>query len=462
MLEKVKKTIAKYRMLEFGDKVVVGVSGGADSVTLLHILDQLKEEYQLSLWIVHLNHMFRGQEAREDAEFVAQLGAALGVPAFIEEVDVPQLMKETGLSAQLAARQARYLFYERIIAQVGAQKIALGHHGDDQAETILMRFLRGAGEDGLAGIPPVRGKIIRPLLEATRREIEEYCSLHHLDFRTDYSNLKTIYLRNKIRLELLPLLEEEYNSNIRQTLVRLGDVFREDSNYLQKKALTTLQQVVVQEEDSQLVINWEKLVCHPKAMQRRIFREAIRKIKGNLENISFNHLEDLIEFFSQADKGQKILPGNIFLEKSYSKLLISRQEGTRTFSYSLQIPGTTIIPELDLVITSKVIESCCSGKPKADNPWQAYLDYYPAHGPLIVRNRREGDRFHPKGMVGSKKLKDFFIDEKIPRYERNSIPLLLQGQEILWVIGRRLGVRKRETELGKKQLFLAVESTKNK
>mgnify|MGYP005838627345 CR=1 FL=1 len=462
MLEKVKRTIAKYSMLELGDKVLVGVSGGADSVALLHTLVQLREEYQLSLWIVHLNHMFRGQDAREDAEFVARLGTTLGVPSFIEEVDVPKLMEETGLSAQLAARQARYLFYERIVAQVGAQRVALGHHGDDQAETILMRFLRGAGEDGLAGIPPVRGKIIRPLLEVNRQEIEEYCQQYNLGFRTDYSNLKTIYLRNKIRLELLPLLEKEYNSNIRQTLVRLGDVFREDSSYLQEKALTALAEVVLKQEDCQLVIGWENLVSYSKAMQRRIFREGIRKVKGNLENISFSHLEDLIEFFSREEKGQKILPGNVFLEKSYGKLLIRKQEEPPIFSQLLQIPGTTIIPELGLVITSKVIENSCLGKPKADNPWHAYLDYYPTKGPLVIRNRREGDRFQPLGMVGSKKIKDFFIDEKIPRYERDNIPLLVQGQEILWVMGRRLGAKKREPGLEKKQLFLAVESTKNK
>lgn len=457
MLEKVKKTIAKYQMLELGDKVVVGVSGGADSVALLHTLCQLRKEYQLSLWIVHLNHMFRGQEAQEDAEFVAQLGVELGIPAFIEAMDIPKLMEQTGLSAQLAARQARYQFYERIISQVGARKLALGHHGDDQAETILMRFLRGAGEEGLAGIPAVRGKIIRPLLEVTRQEIEEYCQSQGLNFRTDYSNLKTIYLRNKIRLELLPLLEKEYNSNIRQTLVRLGDIFQEDSNYLKQKALEGLEQVILQEKSHQLILEWEKIVSYPKAMQRRILREGIRKIKGDLQNITFDQLEDLLEFFFYQEKGQKILPGSIFLEKSYGKLLISKQETRQEFSYGLQIPGITLVPELGLTITSKVIEKSELEEIKSANPWQAYLDYYPAQGQLLVRTRQAGDRFQPWGMIGSKKLKEFLIDEKIPRYERDKIPLLVQGQEILWIIGRRLGSRKIEPEGERKRLFLEVQ-----
>jgi len=428
-----------------------------DSVALLHSLYQLREEYQISLFVVHLNHMFRGREAEEDAEFVAKMGQRLDIPSFIESVNVPRIMEETGLSAQLAARQVRYQLYERILAQEGAQKIALGHHGDDQAETILMRFLRGAGADGLTGIPPVRERIIRPLLEVSRQEIENYCQEQELAFRTDYSNLKTIYLRNKIRLELLPLLEKEYNSNIRQTLVRLGDILRADSYYLQEKALEALEEALIRFEEGRMILSWEKISAHSKALQRRIYRESIRKVRGNLDNISFEHLEDLLDFFLREERGQKTLPGGLLIEKSYGNILIKSKESQEEFTYKLQIPGSTSIPELGMKIISKLIENPSLAKPKVDIPWQAYLDYYPACGELVVRNRREGDRIRPLGMTGSKKLKEFFIDQKIPRYERDRIPLVAQGSEILWIVGKRLGNKRELPKHDKQVLFLQVE-----
>lgn len=457
MLERIKKTIEKHSMFGIGDKIVIGVSGGADSVTLLHTLDRLKDEYQLSLFIVHLNHMFRGKDADEDGEFVAKLGDTLGVPAFIKKIDIPKMAQEKGLSSQVAAREARYQLYEEVACQVSANRIALGHNADDQVETVLMRLLRGAGEEGLSGIPPVREQIIRPLIEISRADIESYCREQQLEFRTDYSNFKTIYLRNKIRIELLPKLEKEYNNNIKQIFLRLSDISREDNSYLHSKALEHLESIIVSQEFQKIILAWEKLAVLPKALQRRVLREGIRVIKGNLLSIGFIHLEEVISFFFSEQRGKKILPGGIVIEKSYKNLVIRKEELNLEFAYKLQIPGLTEIPEAGVKIKSELIEKSFLGKPKQEGSWQVYLDYNPAQGDLVVRNRKDGDRFRPVGLGGSKKLKDFFIDEKIPRSQRDQIPILVQGEEILWVVGKRLGERQKEQDLGKYILLLQAE-----
>ncbi|OGW14579.1 MAG: tRNA lysidine(34) synthetase TilS, partial [Nitrospirae bacterium GWA2_42_11] len=218
LLKKVRDTIACHNMLRYGDSVVVGVSGGPDSVCLLYILNELKEDYNLSLHIAHLHHGFRGSEADEDVRFVQSLSKSLGVPAHIDHIDVPSYIKKTKLSKQAGAREVRYRFFNRLADDIGADKIALGHTADDQAETFLMRLLKGSGLHGLTGISPVRDRIIRPLIDISSDEIKGYLSERDIRYRIDSSNLSPVYLRNKIRLELIPYLAKEYNPNIMDTL----------------------------------------------------------------------------------------------------------------------------------------------------------------------------------------------------------------------------------------------------
>lgn len=453
MLQKIKNTLAKYQMLKTGDRIVVGVSGGPDSVALLHALLTLRSNYQLSLFVVHLDHQLRGKEAQEDSRFVAELAKRWSLPFFLQQADVQGWAREKKLSIETAAREIRYQLYEEVADKVGAARIALGHNADDQAETILMRLLRGAGEEGLAGIPPVRGKIIRPLWEITRGEIEAYCQEQQLAFRLDSTNLESIYLRNKIRLKLLPFLEREYNSNIRHTLLRLGQMAREDSSYWQQEIYQTLKKVVKEEDDHSLILDWSQLLTYHPALQKRVLREVIKKIQGNLLNVSFTHLEDCWQFFFHSAQGKKILPSGVILEKSYNQLIIKRKEPV-DYAYPLQIPGVTRIPEAGLEIKSQLIGSGERiSKEEMRSPWRIYLTYDPDQGPLLVRNRRPGDVFRPWGLKGSKKLKEFFIDAKIPRFQRERVPLLAQNQQILWIIGERLG----EDEKKKPTLLLEAE-----
>ncbi len=243
MFSKVKKYIQKEKLLQAGDKILVAVSGGADSVALLDILDRLAAEYKISLHVVHLNHLFRGEEARGDARFVREIAAKRGLPFSSLTFDVPAYCARHRLSSQDAARRVRYGVFLQIARRVGANKMALGHHQDDQVETLLLNFLRGTGTGGLAGMRPVRNwgkrqegkQLIRPLLEVSRPEIEDYLSRSHLSFRVDKSNLKEVYLRNRVRLNLLPLLRKEYNPAIDQALLSLSSIMSETEDYLDEK-----------------------------------------------------------------------------------------------------------------------------------------------------------------------------------------------------------------------------------
>lgn len=450
MLQKVENFISKHQMLQVGDKIVVGVSGGADSLALLHILLYFKKDYGLELVVVHLNHQLRDQEGKRDADFVADLARRWGITAFIESADVLGYAKDKKLSIETAAREIRYQLYQRIAKTTQASKIALGHHADDQVETILMRILRGAGEEGLAGISPVRDNIIRPLLNVTKGEIELYCRENDLNYCLDATNLETVYLRNKIRLELLPLLEKDYNGNIKQTLLRLGTLAREDANYWSQYCQEILQEIIVRSEKNGLILEWKKITSYHSAVQRRLIREAIRKVQGNVLNVGFDRLEEIRIFFLSSPQGKKILPSGLILEKSYGQLAIYQEEEI-SYSYSLQIPGINILEDLNLTIRTQVIDQI---PPQQNlNPRQFYLSFNPSDGPLVIRNRREGDWFSPHGARGSKKIKDYFIDAKVPRFLRDKIPLLAQKNQVFWIIGQRLG----KSEKKEVNLFLEAE-----
>ncbi len=441
MLEKVKRSVEKYSMLQQGDKILVGVSGGPDSVALLHILIELRDVYSLTVWAVHLNHMFRGQEAEEDARYVEALCKEMGVPSFIEAFDVPAYIKETGLSPEDAARRVRYLVYDHVAERVGANKIALGHNADDQAETVLMRLLRGTGLRGLGGIPPVRdGKIIRPLIEITRGEIEAYCSENNLSTRIDATNLEPIYFRNKIRLELLPFIEENFSPTIKRHLSVLSDILREDEKCLDEEAQRLFRQLVYVTKD-EVTIPIEDLLELSLAMQRRIIRKVFEESLSLERPLAFDRVQEILDMANAGPTGSSLhLAEGLQVHRSHDALYFrqGQWEGGQ-WEEVLKVPGLTRIQDLELrsqVLQRRELkEETLIHHPGA--PY-AYLDLSSINRPIVVRNRRDGDIFQPLGMDGKKKLKDFFIDEKIPRHRRFQIPLIATGNTILWVIGWRI------------------------
>lgn len=459
MLEKIKAHIQRYKMLNKGDKVVVACSGGPDSLALLYILSELRSYYQIELAVAHVNHMFR-QESKEEALFVRLVARQLGTAYYQTEINVPEYIKQTGLSAEEAARIVRYRFLYQVAEEWQASKIAVGHHRDDQAETVLLHLLRGSGGKGLGAMKRVNGLLIRPLLAVSRQEIEAYCRLIHLQPCEDQSNQNLNFLRNRVRLELIPQLEERYNPALRSSLCRTAEIIGDEHDFIlqcaQKEFLS-----IGEERPEKVCLKHDELAkCHI-SIQREIFRLAIEKKQGHLKGISFLHVENLIEMAMKGSVGSTLpLPGGLIAQKGYSsiELAFGRQCESKPNAalpeFMLNIPGSTIVPQLGITIIAELSEDSV----EAPVPGQAVFDWSELQGPLVIRTRREGDRFNPLGIKGSKKLKEFFIDSKVPRCQRDRIPLICDRHGIIWAAGYRQSERGKVT--AKTSRFLQLTLTK--
>lgn len=441
LLAKLKKTVQKYRMLSPDELVLVAVSGGPDSTCLLAALHTLSGELGISLHVAHLDHMFRGKESADEALFVARLAEERGLPSTIESVDVAALCRERGLSVQTGAREARYAFLVRTAEKLGASRIATGHTATDQAETVLLRLLRGAGSAGLAGIPPLRGPFIRPLIETTREEVLEHLAQSGLSFVTDPSNAKPLYTRNRIRLELLPVLQQ-FNPRIVEALAAEAALLKDESEALDLSVEAAAQKVAEKRGDGFILQREAFLVLHP-AIRRRLLRKLADAVAGGPSGLSSIQVDEALQFMSAAPTGRTMhLPATLTIERTYDRFIIGPPStAAAPFACQLMVPGKTLIPQCGIAVEAIL----CSGleePPDTNYCWQALFDYDKIGLPLQVRNRRPGDRFHPSGLDGkSKKLQDLLVDAKVPRRRRDTIPLLCSGTEILWVMGMRIDQR---------------------
>jgi tRNA(Ile)-lysidine synthase len=451
------------------NRVLVAVSGGPDSVVLLHLLNEYKIELSsFGLAIAHLNHLSRGVDSNKDSDFVVGLGKALGVETFVEEVDVALLSSKKKTSFQESARIIRYEFLERISRKWNANLIALGHNSDDQAETFLINLLRGSGLRGLTGIRSRRGNYIRPLRNCSRYEIENYISTQGLQFRLDNSNQEKYYLRNKIRLDLIPTLEL-YNPNIKNSLVSTSRLLADDEDYMEKKVEMAMAQVeFVAKDDSFASLDVNLFNSQHPALQKRLIRQAILAIKGDLRSISACHVLKIIQMMKLENGVKEIhLPGFLTAASEKGKLFIRKRHRCNFVedefflgdfvSKDIKVPGTTEIGFRGLCFNTKLVY-----KKDIDfystNSNKAYLDYDKTGSYIKVRVFRPGDRFVPLGMKGTKKLKSFFIDEKVPRNQRKSIPLLTSvNDDIIWVYEKRIGERYRVTD--KSTRIMVIEGT---
>lgn len=447
LLQRVRANITRYRMVKRGCKVVVAVSGGPDSVTLLHCLCLLKDELEISLHVAHLNHMFRGAESEADALFVAGLARRYGLPATVEARDVPAYRDQNRLSGQVAAREVRYRFFNETANRVKASKVALAHQADDQAETVLLNFLRGTGTTGLKGIPPVReGFYIRPLLTVRRAEIERYCDEMDLPFRQDSSNIKPVYTRNHVRLNLMPLLERDYNPGIVPALLRLAEICREEDGYLEEQAGKTFSDALLETAADRVVLRLDSFKGIPVAIRRRVLRRVWRTLTGGPRDLAFQHVDAALDLLHGGATGSRaVLPGNVVAVRSYNTLEFIREQGKQGvppyYIYPVKVPGATYIPELDSTIYATLAPRIPVREPKSLPLVEALLDYAKLPPQMFVRRRLEGDVFYPYGQVSELKLKDFFIKQKVPREERDLIPLVSTPEEIVWVGGLRTGER---------------------
>ncbi|MFV0313746.1 MAG: tRNA lysidine(34) synthetase TilS [Anaerotignum sp.] len=447
MQNKVWQTIDEFNMCPEGIHIVVGISGGADSVVLLHVLKGFAKKRRLKLTAVHVHHGLRGKEADADKEFVEALCRLWEIPCKIYEFCVEQEAKKRGIGTEEAGRLLRYEVFEK---ERKGGLIAVAHNQNDQAETVLMRLCRGAGVAGLAGIRPIRECIIRPLLFCTRKEIEAYCEENNLSFRQDSTNFQDIYTRNRIRNQVLPLLEESY-SRATEHIAQTAKILADEEAYLQEGAQRAFQEALKELKEERVCLDVTALLGMHKVIRRRIFDLSFShlKCKRDIGSIHFDLLESLL----YHESGKRFhLPNQIIAEKSYDTLVIKKENSQDGgFSYLLKEDEEILIAEADIFVriwvdVEKKIENdadCCTKQ----------FDYDKIDCDIFCRTRQKGDRLAIRN--GRKKLKDFMIDEKILREERDALPLIAADSEILWVLGKRVSSAYLPNETTKR--FLTVQ-----
>lgn len=437
MLErKARDFIIKHNLLPAGSRILAGVSGGPDSLALLSFLRSVRDELELELVCAHVDHMFRGQESYGDYLFVEQICKEWDIPFEGKRADVPAFMAVSGESTQLAARRVRYGFFEEVMAERKLGILALGHHGDDQVETMLMRMTRGAAGAARAGIPADRpfagGRVVRPFLTASRTEIADYLSRQQLVPRLDPSNDRDDYVRNRFRHHVLPFLKEE-NPLVHEHFQRFSEEMQEEGAYLNSLAEKEAAHICKEKSPGYVRIDLPALSAIPMPLQRRVIHLILSYLYiERPSSLSALHIDQLMALFLNPHPSAELsLPAGLTARKSYSACIFTFS-GTDSpvYSLTLQIPGETILPN-GYKIEAHYI--------KEEVPPYAGNDSFIASGqlfPLTVRTREPGDKMEVKGLGGSKKLKGIFINEKIPRQERDSWPVVTDRTgNIIWLPG---------------------------
>jgi tRNA(Ile)-lysidine synthase len=475
LLHLVRVAVHEYRLLEEKDHILVACSGGPDSIALFYILQEISSEYDLTLYLAHLNHGIR-KESDEDEAFVRQVAKDTGVKIVAGKVDCLELSQRWKISLEGSARKARYEFFSTQARTLGVSKIALGHTAEDQAETILMRLLRGSGLQGMAGIPPIRYSkgvcYIRPLIKCQRSGIMQYLSSRNIPFKTDKTNLKRCCTRNRIRLDLIPFLKKEFNPSLVSTLCKTAELLREDHlvlkhtvSKIEKRIGIDSKETDVAQDDLNILpfieisgkdvqcLHLEGLKAQPLGIQRRILQESLSRFKKGSRGVNFKHIQAIIRLINRSKGGGELdLAGGIKVYRTGGKLFLTqcgtdKEQNLKGLSdgekhdrnyYPLNIPGITFIPFFNLTLNALLLERDKITEIPSD-PTVAFLDYDTIIEPLQIRRRFPGDRFHPLGMPSEKKLKEFFIDTKVPKRIRDVWPLLAGDSKIFWILGLRIG-----------------------
>jgi len=500
---RVKDFVQRHSLIVPGRTLLVGVSGGADSVCLLHVLARWQSEVDIKLHVAHLDHQLRGTESRADVKYVAGLANSLGIPVTTGSEDVASYKARRNCSLEEAARELRHEFLAKVACHVGADRVAVGHTQDDQVETILMHILRGTGTAGLRGLEacspmvfschlsPVPSRehsslslrgmrsnlwVIRPLLSITRAETLNYCQEYQLKPRFDSSNLSLSFLRNRCRLELLPLLRE-YNPGVDQAFLRLAEIARDDRAFIEEQALQLWSEVARQGDDA-IHLDKGKICALPVALQRQLIRLAGERLLGNTRDIEARHIEAIRRLLTKPVGKRVSLPRGLICWVGYDDAVIASEAKQLQHpfppcpfpslqgEFPLRVPGETILPGCQVTASiSTVIGRPSSRRGELHPRFVMASEAKQCHGSLVadldlrqtgtelfVRQRRTGDRFHPLGMHKPKKLQHFMVDAKIPLSWRDHIPIVCSHQQLIWVVGWRIDDRVKVTE-GTKEIL---------
>jgi tRNA(Ile)-lysidine synthase len=451
IVETVKETIARHNLLEKKDKVLLAYSGGLDSTGLVAIFLELREEWLLELFLGHFNHRLR-PGADEDEQFVRQVAQEYALPLFVASEDVRSYAKQNRLNLEEAGRVLRYDFLSETAQKVGGAKIATGHTLNDQAETFFLRLIRGSGLKGLGSISPVvEGRIIRPLIALERKEIADYLGRKGLAFRHDESNLDRNFYRNRVRLVLIPSIQENFEPKIVRRIGKIVNILQEEEDLLDRWAAQESKKVIFgDEEDPRL--DFQVLSALPKGLARRVVRKFIHKLKGNLRDISFEDVESLVNL----EEGKSFQLTKDFLLTREKAQIFRRCGPANRIVYARKWDGSSalMLEELNCAIKAESVKP-----PESfdfDDEAHAYLDGEKIAFPLLVRNRREGDRYKPLGAPGHKKLKEIMRAKGIPLIERDKKPVFLSGNEIIWVLGLPVAEKFKVSDKTKEVLLLSV------
>ena len=466
--KRVLRLIQEHELFRVNETVVVGLSGGPDSVCLLYILAGLRRNLGIRLHIAHLNHLLRRAESDADAEYVSRIAHELGIPATIERRDVKAYQQEHRLSLEEAAREVRYAFFSKVATSLSTGTVAVGHTADDQIETILMHLVRGTGIAGLRGMQPLSTmslpdgaqlRVARPLLDVRREETQAYCAAQGLSPRSDSSNYWPNQLRNRVRSQLIPLLRE-YNPDVEGALLRTARAAQADMSYIDKE-VSPLWGSVAREQPEGIAIDRAEFSSLRPALKRHLIRSALQRLLGDLTDIEAVHIESVLEALAKPAGKRLSLPHGLVFHGEYGHGLLTDKgavicpfpelEG----EYRLNVPGETEF------CGWRVRSSILDHRPieNDEEKLKACLDLDVAGEELTVRGRRRGEKFQPLGMESPKKLQDFMVDAKIPRPWRDRVPLVCSPQQILWVVGWRIDHRARVTPSTKRVLCLEFEKT---
>ena len=460
LVERVSEYMQEHHMVENGQKIVVGVSGGADSMALLDIMSELASVYGISLVVVHVNHGIRGKSADADQAYVEKFCQDLGICSYSFHIDLNRFAQKEGMTLEEAGRYYRYQCFEKVRKEVGAHRIAVAHHQEDACETILFNMFRGTGLKGLTGILPVRDAIIRPLLCVNREDIEKYLHERGISWRTDETNLTDDYSRNKIRHHVIPYIEEHINSASGQHIQEMAELLRDVSDYLDMQSETAFDACVQVGENPICTIHRETFSKLHVVIQREVLRRAIHVAAGKLKDVDKEHIEMIRGLFDKHVGRRCHLPYQLQAIRTYDgvvlKKTVQKEETEENIYVDVCVPGTYKVEGGFSGVPNGMVLGCLSGTQASHlvldfdlkdrfrleeipiNQYTKWFDYDTIKNSLSIRTRENGDYIVLDGQGHKKLLKRWMIDEKIPREERDQILLLADGSHILWIIGYRI------------------------
>jgi len=429
--------IEEKELINREDGIVIGLSGGPDSVCLLNLLCSIRGKLNLKLAAVHINHMIRGDAADGDELYAKELCKKLKVDFYSKQIDINKYAKEKKLSSESAGRNVRYEYFKKVMLELNFNRIATAHNANDQAETILMRVMRGTGLEGLGGIPVSRDNIyIRPILFMKREEIEGYCEALNIKPRIDSTNLERIYSRNKVRLDILPYMKENFNSEVIEAINRMGLLLQEDNKYIQSKVEEVYNEVCSRGVESVIIAN--KAFEYERAIINRVIRKAIGEKSGNKYDLEMKHINDIFSLTALGTNKRVDLPRGLYAMNIYGDIHIrSREESIEDDNLEVIISKEDILQQ-KISFGDYTIGFQCINKEENinydENSLIKYFNYDKISGNIVIRYRRNGDTIIPLGMRGKKKVKDIFIDMKIPKSKRDLIPIIQFGEDIAWIV----------------------------